>query len=435
MTGSAFLEDVRAAASRDGEPRWLRKLRERGADRFEETGFPTTRDEDWKYTSIAPIAELDVRAISEPGGEVTESAIAPFLFGQNGWTTLVFVNGRYDDSLSSPGVQAPGVNVLPFARAVEEMEDVVREHLGRISPVERSAFNALNTALHVDGAVVHVERDAVASAPIHLVFVSDAAAAKGAAHPRTLIVAEPNSRTTVIESFVALGEATYFTNHVTEIDVADGATVSHFKIQRESPRSYHVGTIEATQGRDSHFVSFSFATGAQLSRTNIYTVLDGEGCGATLNGLFMADGDQHLDHQTRIEHTKENCYSREVYRGILDGAAHGVWNGKVYVHPEAQKTDGKQENHTLLLSDKAQIDTKPQLEIFADDVKCTHGATVGRIDRTALFYMKSRGVSSNRARQLLTYAFAADVLEQIELDPIREALESLALERFTGAER
>ena len=435
MTGSAFLEDLRAATSRDGEPRWLRKLREQGAQRFESVGFPTTREEDWKYTSVAPIAELDVRALSEPGGEVDRARIAPFTFGQQSWTTLVFVNGRYDESLSSDGVQAAGMRVLPFADAVEELEDVMKVHLGKIVPPERNAFAALNAALHVDGAVVHVERDAVAAAPIHLLFVSDAAAAKGAAHPRVLVVAERGSRVTVLESYVALGEATYFTNSVTEISVGEGATVAHLKIQRESPRAYHVGTVETVQGRDSHFVSFSFATGAQLSRTNIYTLLDGAGCGATLNGLFMADGDQHLDHQTRIEHAKENCYSREVYRGILDGAAHGVWNGKVYVHPEAQKTDGKQENHTLLLSDKAQIDTKPQLEIFADDVKCTHGATVGRIDRNALFYMKSRGVSAARARQLLTYAFAADVLEQIELDPVREALESLALERFAGAER
>jgi Fe-S cluster assembly protein SufD len=239
----------------------------------------------------------------------------------------------------------------------------------------------------------------------------------------------------VIESYVALGEATYLTNSVTEISLGQGATIAHYKIQRESPRSYHVATIDARQGKDSHFVSFSFAIGAALSRTNVWTVLGGEGCGATLNGLYMADGDQHVDHQTRIEHQKENCYSREVYRGVLDDTAHGVFNGKVYVHPEAQKTDGKQENHTLLLSPRAVIDTKPQLEIFADDVKCTHGATVGRIDQTSLFYMKSRGVGAVRARQLLTYAFAADVLEQIELEPLRNSLEELTLARFTRDDR
>ena len=435
MTASAYLEDVKAATERNGEPRWLRDLRARGAAYFAKVGFPTTRDEDWKYTSAAPIAELDVRALQEPGGEVTAEQLAPYAFGENGWTTLVFVNGRHDADLSSGLALDGGVRVLPLAEAREEMGDVVEGTLGSICTVEQSAFVALNAALHTDGAVIHLAADAVASAPIHLLFVSDALAAKGASHPRVLIVAERNSKATVIESYVALGSATYLTNSVTEISIGDGATVAHYKIQRESPRSYHVATIDARQARDSHFVSFSFAVGAALSRTNVWTVLGGEGCGATLNGLYMADGDQHVDHQTRIEHQKENCYSREVYRGVLDDAAHGVFNGKVYVHPEAQKTDGKQENHTLLLSPRAVIDTKPQLEIFADDVKCTHGATVGRIDQTSLFYMKSRGVGAVRARQLLTYAFAADVLEQIELEPLRNSLEELTLARFTRDDR
>jgi Fe-S cluster assembly protein SufD len=235
----------------------------------------------------------------------------------------------------------------------------------------------------------------------------------------------------VVESYVALTDATYFTNAVTEVALADGATLHHYKMQREGMRAFHVGTIETHQARDSHYVSFSFATGASLSRTNIYTTLDGSGCGATLNALYMLDGEQHCDHQTMIVHAQPNCYSRELYKGVLDARSHGVFNGKVYVFPEAQKTDGKQTNNTLLLSDKAQIDTKPQLEIFADDVKCTHGATVGRLDEMGLFYMKSRGIPRELARQLLTYAFAADVLETIEQDEVREGLETMALQRFT----
>jgi Fe-S cluster assembly protein SufD len=222
---------------------------------------------------------------------------------------------------------------------------------------------------------------------------------------------------------------------VTEAVVEDGATLTHYKIQRESQRAYHVATVDVRQGRDSHFISFSFATGARLSRTNIYTVLEGPGCGATLNGLYMGSGEQHVDHQTRIEHAQPNCFSREVYKGILDGASHGVFNGKVYVHPIAQQTDGKQSNNNLLLSDKARVDTKPQLEIFADDVKCTHGATVGRIDEQALFYMKSRGVSRELARQLLTYAFAADVLEELEVEEVKDELERITLKRFTSEEQ
>ena len=246
----------------------------------------------------------------------------------------------------------------------------------------------------------------------------------------SLIVIGANARATVLESYVSLSDAVYLTNAVTEVVVGDGATLNHTKLQREGMRAFHVGTIEAHQGRDSHYLSFSFATGASLSRTNIYTTLDGPGCGSTLNGLYMLDGEQHCDHQTSIVHAQPNCFSREVYKGVLDGRSHGVFNGKVFVYPVAQKTDGKQTNNTLLLSDKATIDTKPQLEIFADDVKCTHGATVGRLDEQALFYMKSRGVSRELARRLLTYAFAADVLETIEQQSVREALEEMTLRRF-----
>jgi Fe-S cluster assembly protein SufD len=253
-------------------------------------------------------------------------------------------------------------------------------------------------------------------------------------HPRSLIVIDRNARATVIESYVALGDAAYFTNAVTEVSVGDGATLEHYKIQREGRRAFHVGTIEATQARHSHYVSFSFATGGSLTRTNIYTRLDGEGCGSTLNGLYMLDSEQHGDHQTKIEHVEPNCFSREVYKGILDGRSHGVFNGKVYVHPAAQKTDGKQTNNTLLLSPHAQVDTKPQLEIFADDVKCTHGATVGKLDDMAWFYMKSRGLEAEAARRLLIYAFAADVLETIEQPDVREALQRVTLERFIKVE-
>jgi Fe-S cluster assembly protein SufD len=263
-----------------------------------------------------------------------------------------------------------------------------------------------------------------------LLFVTDATAAKGMMHPRNLILVGRHAKATVIESFVSTTDAVYLTNAVTEVSVGEGATLRHYKMQRESARAFHVATIEASQARDSHYVSFSLSTGAALSRTNVYTTLDGEGCGATLNGLYMADGEQHCDHQTQIIHAQPNCFSRELYKGVLDGRSHGVFNGKVYVHPIAQKTDGKQTNNNLLLSETAQVDTKPQLEIFADDVKCTHGATVGQIDQVALFYLKSRGIDASLARRLLTYAFAAGVLETIEVDEVREALEKMTLERF-----
>jgi Fe-S cluster assembly protein SufD len=425
------------AFSRNGgaaAPQWARSLRLSAIIRFEELGFPSTRNEDWHFTSVAPIAEREFAPLTSATSRVSAAQLAPYTFGASGWHTLVFVNGRYDAALSSVAGLPDGVSVLPLARAYDELPLLLEQHVGHIASIDTHTFTALNTAFINDGAVVHVGKDVEVARPIHLVYVSDENAVNGIAQPRNLIVLDRFAKATVIESYVtvARGIGPYFTNTVTEATVGDGATLTHLKLQRESAQAYHVGTLDVRQARDSHLVSFSFAVGAALSRTNVYTELRGEGCGATLNGLYLGDDRQHIDHQTRIEHVAPNCYSRELYKGILDGASHGVFNGKVYVHPAAQKTDGKQTNNTLLLSEKAQIDTKPQLEIFADDVKCTHGATVGRLDETSLFYMKSRGINARAARELLTYAFAADVLETIELAEVREGLEAAVLRRYAG---
>lgn len=430
-----YTEDFQSASETGLGPAWLIETRQRALRRFEELGFPTPKNEDWHYTSVAPIAEAGFATLRAASGDVRAAELDPYRIGAS-WPTLVFVNGRYAPELSTPAEQMPdGVRVAPLSAALRGealLDDLLDRHLTHVAAWDEHAFTALNTALMTDGAVVHVAKEMVVETPIHLLFVSDANAARGATHPRTLLVAERHSRATVVESHVGLGEAGYFTNAVTEAVLDDGATLAHYRLQRESPRAFHVGTVDVRQGRDSHFVNFALTLGAALSRSNVYTVLDGEGSGATLNGLYMLDGEQHGDHQTRIEHAQPNCFSREVYKGLLDGHARGVFNGKVYVHAIAQKTDGKQENNNLLLSPTARIDTKPQLEIFADDVRCTHGATVGRLDETALFYLKSRGVDATMARQLLTYAFAADVLELIELEPLKDALEALTLERFTA---
>jgi Fe-S cluster assembly protein SufD len=439
VSPSPFIGDFDAAVDAGLGPTWLAEARRAAFRRFQELGFPTPKNEDWHYTSVAPIAEAPFPTLRAASSSATAADLAPYTFGHGEWPTLVFLNGCFAPALSTPADRLPdGVRVATLGAALRgegELAELLARHFTQIATWGDHAFTALNTALMTDGAVVHVGKEMVVDTPIHLLHVSDAEAARSTKHPRTLIVAGRHSKATVIESFVGLGEAAYFTNAVTEVFVDDGATLNHHKVQRESPRAFHVGTIDVRQGRDSHFVSFSFATGGALSRTNIYTLLGGEGCGATLNGLYMLDGTQHGDHQTRIEHAEPNCFSREVYKGLLDGSSHGVFNGKVYVHPVAQKTDGKQENNNLLLSDTARVDTKPQLEIFADDVKCTHGATVGRLDETALFYLKSRGVNADVARQLLTYAFAADVLETIELEPLKESLEALTLERFTNEQQ
>lgn len=423
-----FDEFIRSDAAK--APEWLNARRRAAIGQFAALGFPTTKNEDWHFTSVAAIAEREFTFVAGQTGDVAAADLAPFEFGA-GWHTIVFVNGRHAPELSDRSGLDQGVRVLPLADAPPEL---TRQIGTIVTDADQHAFTALNTAFMPDGVVIHVPKDAHVSRPIHALFVTDANGAKTVMHPRNLVVVERGARATVMESYVALGDSAYFTNAVTEVSVADGATLEHFKIQREGRRAFHVGTIEARQGRDSHYFSFSFATGGSLSRTNIYTTLAGAGCGSTLNGLYMLDNEQHCDHQTRIEHVAPNCFSREVYKGVLDGRSHGVFNGKVYVHPEAQKTDGKQTNNTLLLSPTAQVDTKPQLEIFADDVKCTHGATVGKLDEIALFYMKSRGMDAEAARRLLIYAFAADVLQTIEQADVRVALERSSLERFVQKE-
>ncbi|MGH7678447.1 MAG: Fe-S cluster assembly protein SufD [Gemmatimonadaceae bacterium] len=421
-------EFVRGAAKSAPAP--VNDARRKAIERFVALGFPTTRNEDWHFTSVAPIAEHEFNFVAARTGDVARGDLEALEFGGEGWHSAVFVNGRFAAELSDLGRLDPSVRVLSLNEAWKSAPELARKVGTILTDAEQHAFTMLNAAFMPDGAVIHVPKDVVVAKPIHVVFVVDAHAAKTVMHPRNLVLVDRNARATVIESYVALGDATYFTNAVTEASVGDGATLAHYKLQREGRRAFHVGTIETRQGRDSHYVSFSFATGGSLSRTNIYAKLDGAGCGATLNGLYMLDGEQHGDHQTRIEHVEPNCFSREVYKGVLDGRSHGVFNGKVYVHPEAQKTDGKQTNNTLLLSKEAQVDTKPQLEIFADDVKCTHGATIGRLDEQAWFYMKSRGLDAETARRLLIYAFAADVLEKIEQAELREGLERNTLERF-----
>ena len=412
-------------------PARVQALRQAGLEKFSALGFPTTKNEDWHYTSVSQITEEEFTLLTARTDDAQPAQLDPFYFREQQWPTAVFVNGRFSPALSSLKNLPKGVRFEALADAWKNSK--ATDEIGHVATTDNYAFTALNTALMYDGALIEIAKDAEVTGAIHLLYVTDATAAKGQMHPRTMIIAGRHSKATVIESYVSLSDARYFTNAVTEVSVAEGANLSHYKIQREGLRAFHVGTIEVRQAKDSHYQSFSLATGGELSRTNVYTTLDGENCGATLNGLYMVGGEQHCDHQTQIIHAQPNCFSRELYKGVLDGRSHGVFNGKVYVHPIAQKTDGKQTNKTLLLSDTAKADTKPQLEIFADDVKCTHGATIGQIDKQALFYMKSRGIDNATATKLLTYAFAADVLETIELEPLKHELEKLTLERFTAS--
>jgi Fe-S cluster assembly protein SufD len=410
-------------------PEWLEPIRRRAIERFAATGFPASRDEEWRFTPIAPIAQGTWRQADGSGHRVTREQLAPYIFGHPEWTTLVFVDGTYADALSSAGALGSGVRVGSLFDTVTD--SVLEKHLARLAPVEASAFTALSTAFMRDGGLVYVPANTDLVRPVHLVFVSTAKAGGSVTHPRNLIVVGAGSRASIIESYVTLAEGTsYWTNAVTEVLAGANSWIEHTRIQRESERAYHIGLTHVEQERDSHYRSFSLAMGGALARHNLTARLNGENVETLMYGLYLTRGDQVVDNHTAIHHDQPNCRSWEVYKGVLDGRSRAVFNGKVFVKPAAQKTDAKQTNRNLLLSDAAKVNTKPQLEIFADDVKCTHGATVGRLDDIALFYARSRGVPVDKAQLLLTYAFAAEVTSEVVLEPVRDELERLVRERL-----
>ena len=429
----AVLQDleIRAGATIAEGPEWLEPFRRAAADRFAAVGFPASRDEEWRFTPIVPIAQTTWRPSPGVAAKVSADRLAPFVFGHPEWSTLVFVNGAHSESLSRILELPRGVWVGSLAEALRTEGAVLRAHLARHAPIEGSPFTALNTAGFRDGGLVHVPAGLDLERPVHFVFLTTPDAEGTAIHPRNLIVVERGARASVIESYVTLApDGVYWTNPVTEVSAAAGSWLEHTRIQRESERAHHVALTHVDQQRDSHYRSFSMAMGGALARHNLHVRLNDENIETLMYGLYLTRGDQVVDNHTAIFHDQPNCRSWEVYKGVLDGRSRAVFNGKVFVQPAAQKTDAKQTNRNLLLSDLAKVDTKPQLEIFADDVRCTHGATVGRLDDVALFYARSRGVPKDAAERLLTYAFAAEVIEEVALEPVRRELDRLVLERL-----
>jgi Fe-S cluster assembly protein SufD len=405
-------------------PAALHRLRQAAVERFVAFGFPTLDDEEWRFTNLAPLvrlgAEQQARAFA---GDELERAI----IRAGECSRLVFINGRYAPEHSSVLPLPSGAVVCSLADALECHLAKVEPHLGRHADYEEHAFTALNTAFIKDGAFICLPKGAVVEEPILLVFASTTPGQTVVSHPRNLIVAGANSQARIIENYISPDGITYFTNAVTEIVGGEGAVLDYYKVQRESKEAFHIATLQVHQGRASKFSSHSIALGGALVRNEVNVVLDAEGGECTLNGLSMAGGEQLIDNHTRIDHAKPHCASHELYKSILDGNARGVFSGRIYVHPDAQKTDAKQTNQTLLLSEGAIINTKPQLEIFADDVKCTHGATVGQLDAEAIFYLRSRGIDRDAARGLLTFAFANDIVSRIKIEPLRAQLEELLL--------
>ena len=416
----------------EAEPEWLRTLRSTGIGAFEELGFPTTRLEDWRHTSVAPIARTE---FLRPPASATVADLAvldTIDFGHAfARRQLVFVNGRYAPDLSSAGT-TDGLHVRSLREVLDREPQLVHPYLDRQASGPGRPFAALNAAFLSDGAFISVPEGSVLTEPIHVVFLSAPGSQPTASHPRVLVWAGRKSQAAIIESYGGTSDAVYLTNAVTEITLEDGAVIDHYRLQRESARAFHVGTLCATQGRASRFASHAVSLGASLSRVDIRQVFAGEGGECVLNGLFLGSDRQHTDTHTWVDHAEPHCSTRELYKGIVDDKARGVFVGRILVRPGAQKTDAIQSNKNLILSRQALVDSLPQLEILADDVKCKHGSTTGQLDPLALFYLRSRGIGEEAARALLTYAFASDVVQRIGIEALRTGLTEHLQRRLPG---
>ncbi len=427
----SFQTKFEQLANRSGQPAWLAPLRSAGLASFTAQGFPTLQHEDWRFTNIAPIAKMPFQPAQAAvaNGAETQALGAAVFAGMSG-SRLVFVDGFFSAKLSAIKPAAGGVKIKNLAAALTEDSALIEKHLGQYAVTKDNAFAALNQAFFADGAFIFVPVGVAVEEPVQLIYLSSAQQSGDAIHPRNLIIAEANSRVTVIESYLSTGSAAYLTNAVTELVAGDHAYVEHVKLQDEAATAFHIATIQGEFGRASNVNVHSFALGAKLSRTNIRTKLAGEGLECVLNGLYITKDEQLADHHMIVEHAQPHCASHEYFNGILDDKSKGVFHGRIYVHPIAQKTDAKQTNKNLLLSDDATADTKPQLEIYADDVKCTHGATIGQLNDESIFYLRTRGIGKDSARQMLIHAFAGEIIERIKCAPAREGLDKLVWDRL-----
>jgi len=435
-TSDSYVTDFRAlegSLPAQG-PEWLRDIRRQALARFRELGFPTARrgNEKWKYTNVGPIADATFSYPSDAGPRIDRADIQRIVPWDDGWASVVFVNGRYSPGLSSPA--APDAfRVTSLAEAVRADGALIERHLARHATFEDDGFTALNTAFLRDGAFVHVPAGGSLQSPLHLIFVTADDRQPTVSYPRTLIVAGANSELTVIESYVSLSSGRYFTDAVTEIVVGDGARVEHYKLLLESEEAFHVASSRVYQGPDSSFSSTLFARGAAIARNDLQVLLDAPGSSCSLRGLYVTTGSQHIDSYINIDHAKPHTTSRLYYRGILDGESKAVFGGTVFVRPGADKADAHQEDKNLILSENAQVASKPSLEIYADDVKCGHGATAGTIAEDAIFYMRSRGLDLETATALLIKGFAMGILDTIRVERLRSFAEKLTSRALRGS--
>jgi Fe-S cluster assembly protein SufD len=414
-------------------PAWLEDLRRQGAEQLNELGLPTTRLEDWRYTNVAPIAETRWTPGDAGKDGVSRQELETLCHPVFACRLFVFVNGRFAADLSTLRVGTPQVAVHSLAQVLEEEPDALRGVLGEQALAKERAFTAWNQRELRDGAVVRIPDDADLEEPIHLVFLAEPGAEPTESHPRVLVLAGERSRASVVEDYVSFGEGVFLTNAVTEIRVAPDAELEHVRFQRESADGHHISALHARLERNARLACYSVSLGGGLVRNDATVTLLGEGSECDLNGIFLGTGRRHVDNHTTIDHAVPHTTSRELYKGVLDDRSRGVFHGRVIVRPDAQKTDARQSSRNLLLSRSAEIDTKPQLEIHADDVKCSHGSTIGQLDPDALFYLRARGITEDDARRLLTRAFVSEVTRSLRFEPLRVRIEEQLVELLEGA--
>lgn len=411
-------------------PSWLKELRNAAIASFAAQGFPTTKNEDWKYTSVEPIASLTFAQTNGAAVSVNAADVLARGFADTNCPRLVFVNGAWARDISSVRDLPQGVRLGSLAELIKQDAPFLPAQLGRHANYESQAFVALNTAFMGDGAVLVIPPACRLAQPIYLIYASSAGAGPLVSYPRTLIFLGAGSEAKIVESYIGMNGGTYFCNAVTELIGEADSLAEHYRLQREGQSAFHMGMLEANLKRGARLTAHAVTLSGALVRNHVHVALNGEGAECVLNGIYLAGGKQHVDNFTEIDHLQPRASSFELYKGILDGAAHGVFNGKIVVHKDAQKSNARQVNKNLLLSENAVVNTKPQLEIYADDVKCSHGSTIGQLDADALFYLRSRGLGLDEARSLLSFAFAGDVVNRIKIDSLRQQLDDYLVAKF-----
>lgn len=406
-------------------PKWLGNLKKEAIESFSNLGFPTLSDEDWRFTNLAPISRNTFQIAENGISAIGKDTVDEYSIPELDCYRLVFVNGRFVSGLSEIDSIEDGIIIKSLKDAVTSESDLVEKHLAKYADFKKEAFTSLNTAFFEDGAFVYVAKSKVVDKPVYILNISTNKETQTLVSPRNLFVLEDNAEVKVVEHYVSAGDNVYFSNVVTEFALGENANAEHYLLELESKKAFNISTLRVQQSRSSNIKSHSILMGGSIVRNNVHPVLNGEGCNSDIFGLYLSNDRQHMDNFMRVEHASPHCDSRQFYNGILDDRSRGVFHGRIVVHEGAMLTDAKQTNRNLLLSDTAQIDTKPQLEIYNHDVKCTHGATIGQMDEDALFYLKSRGVPNKEARAIMLQAFTKETLENMSLEPVRQKVENM----------